>query len=287
MKLNFSVENSLEKCRQLWGKFSPKRVLWDEWNVSECFYNPNFHELKFMYTEKGLLPLIFNSKDNRHEFFGNGFVENRTFWIAEDEILEFIQNIPENTYLFDMNGEGVEKLLALHPELNFVHDDYRNFLDGTTHEFLYSISGVRRRNLLNQLRKLDNIQFFEQDFNAKLASHFFEWSQQRFDKDSDFHDKDYCDAWMKFCKLPWVKTLVAKIDDKLVGVYNFAIYNDVIYALNSGSDPDYPNLGKLSVMNFLKLKDNLNLKEVDFMAGINDWKSKFHLAREPYYSFRK
>ena len=166
------IENSLENSKQLWEKFSPKRILWDEWYINQCFYNPRFHELKFMYTEKSLLPLVYNSKDKRHEFFGNGFIENRTFWIDDSELDYFMDKIPENTYLFDMNGRAIEKIFQSHSMSGFKQDDYRNFWSKSTDEFFNSFSGASRNSLLRGLKKLDHIQFSIEDGTPELFNIF-------------------------------------------------------------------------------------------------------------------
>jgi hypothetical protein len=280
-----NIERNLENCQQLWNKFSPRKVLWDEWDVNVCFYDPNIYQLMFMYTDKSLLPLVYNSKDNRHEFFGNGFVENRTFWIDDSEVELFFDELPENTYLFDMNGAAVESLLQEHAIVGFAQDEHRNYLKKTTEDWLNDFSGKNRRCLLHDLRKLDYLKctIEENGFDECIK-----FNVVRFGADSDFNDPDYLAAQKKLCLLPVIKYLVARIEG-IVAVAVIAIHNNILYVLHFGYDASLgiSNLGKFLAWKCILLKESMQLDEVDFMAGTNDWKSRFHLEQDKYYSFKK
>ncbi len=280
------IANTLEHCHQLWEKFSPHCTLWDEWSINECFYHPSSHALQFMHTDKSLLPLVFNTNRNRHEFFGHGLIENRTLWIADEEIETFFAAIPENTYLFDMNGEAIERILATHALTGFEQDDYRNYLRKSHEELLATFSKKSRYNFLSDLRRVENINFSIEEKKPELLESLFTFNKQRFKEESDFHDEIYIAGLRKLYLLPDIHFLVGR-NEKIVAVEMIAIFKNKLYALNMASDQSISNLGKLLIWQTILLKEQFQLEEIDFLAGSDGWKWAWKLDHDKYYTFRK
>ena len=85
--LKFKIIKEAGKCRELWDKFSPKKILWDLWDFRHCFHNEDF-EFYFIVGiednhEMGLMPLVYNKKDKAYTYFGEDFPEQNKFFLIK------------------------------------------------------------------------------------------------------------------------------------------------------------------------------------------------------------
>jgi hypothetical protein len=280
--LKITIATELKQCQFLWQKFSPHQHLWDDWQINECLYNADRDQFKFMYTEKSLLPIVYNRQKNRHELMGNGFAENRTLWIDENEVDDFFAQLPENTFLYDMNGSAIEKLLSQHAIYSFEHDCSRYFMAMPAEQFLAQASSNFRRNINKVMRDLANVKFKVMSDGLNTCITF---NKARFGDESDFNEPAYLAAWHKIDALPYVNYLVGTLDNKIVACMIIAEYKNILYALMSGYDLAITGLGNALMWQAVLLKDSLGLKELDFMAGGDDWKSRWRLQSEKYYTY--
>lgn len=276
------IEHDLDKCAALWQKFSPEQHLWELWEVNLCLYQPERDKFVFMYTDDSLLPLIYNRDKNRHQLMGDGYAENQSFWIKENEIKLFFEQLPSNTKLFDMNATSVERVLSKQPSIVFKQDYFRYFIRESVEDYLKRLSKSRRQRLRNFNKKFSELSFQIQDEGLEYCINL---NTARFGEESDFQDPYYVKAWHKLSKLPYIKFLIAQKNNQIVSCTIIGIYKDVLYILIPGYDTTISDLGNYVIWECIQLKDQLNLPEIDFMAGANDWKASWHFSTEKYYSF--
>src|SRR3989338_4239916 len=108
--LKFQTVTGEKECKELWEKFSPKRVLWDLWDFRFCFHAGSF-SFNFIVgfegkEEAGLLPLVFDNTEKYYTYFGGDFPEqNRIFLKDKADMGLFIEKCPKGTLIEYISSE--------------------------------------------------------------------------------------------------------------------------------------------------------------------------------------
>lgn len=303
MKLNFSIEKDIDKCKELWEEFSPHEMLWDEWEVMLSLHNKKFHEAHFIIITKeeeirGIVPLQFNKKDQDYELFGGVLPENRKLWIKTEDFMEVNENLPNFSYLFDMNGTYIETLMKEIPESQklFTLSDYNYFL--TPEEIQYDFSNhlqkwdkKKRKNFLNDLKGLALQEPEVKWSEDNLSEAFIELNQRRFNEESDYkndHSKEEAKRLTQTLKEKgWLQTQSISIKGKIEAVGISAFQQDTFQIIYAASNPDIKNLGKRLHLENINRANSLRAKKITFMVGQKSWKDQWHFDKEACYSLQK
>lgn len=300
----FTVVKDITECEKLWVKFSPRHTLWDLWGVAVSFYYTNRFEPYFIKITKedkeiGLLPLWKDKEKNKFHFFAGTYLENKSFWFDVELFPKLLEYIPQNTILYDMNGESVKKIIDRFPEYSnyFIHEDFRYFLnlknvDYNIENYLLRFNKKHRKNFLNDIKKINELNpqlIWESNENFDYLVKF---NIERFGEESDFFNDPIFTNMVKtmmdyFHVNNMLKTLIIKFNGKIEGIEIAVYYDDIYYVINGGYNRNIPNLGKLIMFEHIKNAIKLKAKEIDFLVGDTGWKQLWNLEKDPYYNFKK
>ncbi|MGV8168704.1 MAG: GNAT family N-acetyltransferase [Candidatus Nanoarchaeia archaeon] len=293
--MDTSIVNNLSECEKLWKKFRKDENIWTEWEIVLSFFDekihaPHFILLKEGTAEVGLITLWLDKRDNKYTHFGGERMENRTFWIDEKYYPQIHSMLPDETYLFDMNGDHIKEVIAKNPQMEkFVMEkDTRFFLHLETisseEDFLARFSKKHRKNLLRDLDMLESHDYKLIWDHANHAETLMQLSRERFKEESDFHDEDNKKEMNSFLELlarkKMLHSLTIEIDGNIEGVEIAAKYRDHYYVINGGFNPKIKNLGKLLIIEHIKKAIELGAEQVDFLVGDTGWKDLWNLDKE-------
>ena len=143
-------ETDTFECRKLWDMFSPQQQAWDDWDLMFAFHDQDRHRLNFLVhmssdgQADGLLPLVFDSKQNRYMLMAGSYPDGRVLWLRKQDFPEFFEQLPERTVLFDLKQSWVNELLQLHPqfEVNFSEQDLRYYLVPSEFDLISTITST-------------------------------------------------------------------------------------------------------------------------------------------------
>ncbi|PIN74128.1 hypothetical protein COV20_00760 [Candidatus Woesearchaeota archaeon CG10_big_fil_rev_8_21_14_0_10_45_16] len=301
--MKIRVETDLQKCRDLWDRFSPKKRLWDLWEVLYCF-NEQGNTLHFLVLEDergdqphGILPLWWDQPLEKYLFFGGEYMEDIQFWFDLKHFPLVVQHLPKDTFLYDINHLEMEKILALHPQFkdDFQHLDDHFFinLDKYSYDlqsFLATFGKKHRKNLLYDLRHVEQ-EGFEVRWETKLLFYddFISYNQKRFGEESDFVHPTFIDGMRDFLKLlesrDLLQTSLVLKDGRPLAIEYAAFFNGVYYVLNGGYDFSVENLGKYLMMLHIRRAAAQKAPLIDFLCGDAGWKRLWNCESAPYYTF--
>ena len=290
--LTFKTVTDKEKCRNLWEKFSTKKILWDLWDFRFCFHNNNF---KFNFIlgldgkkQVGISPLVFDKKEDIYTYLGDMFPEQNKFFIKDKKLLpEFLEQCPEGTSIYNIKSDEAKSY-------NFYKGEKRYFLNlekyGNSFEsYLKSFNKKHRKNLRYDLRKLKEKEYEIVTNNVKDFDRLVELSRLRFGKDSDYNDKGYVLSMTKIIdtalKMKILDIISIKIDNKIEAVGLGVFYNSCYYVLGGGRNIEIKNLGKLLITEQIKSSISHKCNEIDFLSTESKWKELWNLDSEQMYEY--
>lgn len=300
--MNTEIVTDLSECEKLWKKFRKEDSIWTEWEiVLSCFnreiHKPYFIVLKDAETEVGLITLWLDLRDSKYTHFGGERMENRTFWTEEKCYPEIYNTIPNETYLFDMNGNQIKEIIRISPEFESLikEKDTRYFIKleniNKIEDYLQRFGKKHKKNLLRDLKILHSTNYKLIWTNENHIDRFVELSKERFKEESDFQDEENkreMNSLTSFLQSKgMLHTLLVEINGRIVGAELAAKYNDKYYVLNGGYIPEIRNLGKLLIIEHIKKAIELDVKEIDFLVGDTGWKELWNLDTEECYSVIK
>ena len=300
--MNTETATDLSECKKLWEKFRKDDSIWTEWEiVLSCFnkeiHKPHFIILKDDKKEVGLITLWLDLRDNKYTHFGGERMENRTFWIEEKYYPELLTSIPNETYLFDMNGTQIKKIISEIPEFERLvkEKDTRYFINlkdiNNIEDYLQRFGKKHKKNLLRDLKLLESTNYKLIWTDKNHIDRFVELSKERFKEESDFQDEENKREMNSLTSFLQAKgmlhTLLIDINGKIEGAELAAKYHDKYYVLNGGYNPEIKNLGKLLIIGHIKKAIDLGAKEIDFLVGDTGWKELWNLDTSECYSVIK
>ena len=292
--LKFKTVTNEEECRELWEKYSQKQILWDLWDFRFCFHTSNF---KFNFivgfddkNEIGLLPLVFDTKEEYYTYFGEDFPEqNRVMVKDKQNIKYFLENCPKDTEIYYIDREEA-KYYAFNP------GDKRYFLDlekyGNSFEaYLRSFNKKHRKNINYDLKKLKEKEYSLEHNNIKDFEKLVEFNKKRFGSDSNYTDNNFVLSISKLIdaalKMDALDIISLKIGNNAEAVGLGVFYNDVYYVLGSGRNVEIKNLGKLLIAEQIKSAIEHKCSKVDFLSTESGWKELWNFDSEQMYKFEK
>ncbi len=288
----FKIIKDIKKCEEVWKKFSLNSTLWDLWEVNYCFYNPKLFDLYFIVGtngKEGVLPLWFDKEQDIYGFFGGEFPEKRTFFVKDKKhIQSFIDEMPEHTNLMYIDPNEIKYIEheGLEPCDTRFFIDLKKF-DFDLDNYFKTFNKKHRKNLRYDLRQLEKLDYEIKFGNKKDFEKLIEFNVKRFGKESDFNDLDFVNSMKKLInfldekKMLYVISVI--INGKIEGVEIAALYNDIYYVFNAGSNREIKNLGKLLIMEHIKNAIKLKVPIVDFLSGESGWKKLWNCEEELLY----
>ena len=297
------TETDIDECRKLWDMFSPQQHAWDDWDLMFAFHDQDKHQFNFLVhigsdgQADGLLPLVFDSKQNRHMLMAGSYPDGRVLWLRSQDFPEFFEQLPERTAFFDLEQDCVSELLRLHPqfEVNFTEQDFRYHLVPSEFEFDFykhidTFSNDKKQKFLYDLRniqKREPVLHWGHDNEAEL---FIELVNRNFGAESDYADADNANELRRVIgeleRSGRLKTLTIEVDGSKQAVALSLLHGNKMIALYAASNNDYNNLGKLLNVETIQEACRLRVDEISFMAGMQ-WKANWKMKGEPCRTMRK
>ncbi|MCB9359355.1 GNAT family N-acetyltransferase [Candidatus Woesearchaeota archaeon] len=293
--MQVEIVKDINACKELWHRFCPKKMVWNEWEVCLCFLDG--HEPYFLHIKKddqeGLLPLWYDSELKAYRQFGGTYPENRQFWFPETWLDELLPHIPKPLAFYDMNHESCGRAMQNSTlKDKFKPEGFRYILPIEKHQkvdsFLATFSKKHRYNLLSDINKCKSKYRFEwsQEYDPVLE----EFNRIRFGQESNYSDEEFVRQFRKLIEYVTEKEMLITLKvfegDKLIGIEIAIRFDSTYLLLNGGYATEYKNVGKyLIYLHILKAFED-GYKEMDFLTGEGGWKELWNLDKEQYYTFR-
>lgn len=292
--LTFKTVTDERECRYLWEKYSEKQVLWDLWDFRFCFHTDNF---KFNFIvgfddkkEIGLLPLVFDTRENYYTYFGEEFPEQNKFLLNNKQNIKlFLENCPKETLIWYIDSEEAKYY-------DFAALDKRYFLnlekyDNSFESYLNSFNKKHRKNLNYDLKKLKEKGYILEHNNIKGFERLVELNKKRFGNESTYNEAGFIlsmsklvDAALRMNGLDFISIRIGNnIEAAGVGVF----YNGVYYVISFGRNVEINNLGKLLIAEQIKSAIAHECREIDFLSTESTWKELWNFDSEQMYKFEK
>ena len=116
-RLTLKVHSDIDQCYRLWEMFSPKKTVFDLWDYRFAWYEAFNYQLYFytVYEGKkalGILPLWFNDREKKYEWFGGYWVESQNFFVTDEKFIDvLLALIPNPVQLQSLEQfDGIDKL---------------------------------------------------------------------------------------------------------------------------------------------------------------------------------
>lgn len=289
--ITFKIVKEKNKCKKLWDKFSPKKVLWDLWEFRYCFHEGfDFHFIAGSEKEKeiGFIPLVFDKKDEVYTYFGDTFPEQNKFFLKDkDKISLFLKQCPEDTQVYYIDKFEKEFYDFDTGEKRY----FLNFLkfDKDVNNYLKTFTKKHRKNLRYDLKKLKGKNYKIKINEIKDFRKLIKFNLQKFGKESDYSDKNFISGMEKLIetaqKMQILHMISIQFNKKTEAVGLGIIYNKVYYVVGSGRNVEIKNLGKLLIFEQIKSTLEHSCNETDFLSTEAGWKDLWNLDSEQMYEF--
>jgi len=297
------TESSIDECRRLWTLFSPQRDPWDDWDLVFAFHDPERHRFHFLVHEDdsgipdGLVPLVNDTGEARFTLMGGSYPDGRVLWLQPDHFQEFFESFPEQTVLFDLEGDSVDKLLARFPRYapNFSERDLRYYLVPADFGFDFSnhldtLSADKKQKFLYDLRNIRKRGPTLCWSDENEADLFIELVNRNFGMESDYaNDENANEVRRVIDELKSsgrLRTLTIEIEGVKQAVSMSLLHQGKMVALYASSNNDYNNLGKLLNVETIQEACRLRVEEISYMTGMQ-WKANWKMKSAPCVTMRK
>lgn len=297
------TESDTAACRTLWERFSPGKDAWDDWDLMFAFHDQDRHRLHFLVHEDpggqpdGLVPLVFDTTNNRHMLIAGSYPDGRVLWIRNEDFPEFFEHFPERTVMFDLKGSWVSDLLEVCPqfEANLSEQDLRYFLVPSEFEFdfykhLDTFPTEKRQKFLYDLRNIRKREPTLRWSDDNEADLFISLVNRNFGAESDYATEEGADELRRVISelkdSGRLRTLTIEVAGEKQAVSLSVVHGGKMVALYASSNNDINNLGKLLNVETIQEACRLGLDEISYMTGMK-WKSDWKMKSEPCRTLRK
>lgn len=301
-QLKLKIHFDLDRCAFLWNQFSPDDSLFNLWEFRLAWqqgfgYQPYFYTLYLGQKPVGLLPLWFNKREKRYEWFGGTWPEDNHFFVTDEKFIPLlIKILPRPIFLNAIIGDNLSQdvlkelkndspkyvletrgkknieeifLMLEKKHRHHLRYYYKRFSD--LNPRIEIISGDQSR-LLPQLKELSIIDFERKD-------------------QSEYRKKERMLTFERIYKHAGryqIFTFLVYIQNYLV-VYDIAAYyKNIFYLLTGASDLQrFPGISVfITYLEFERaLMMNANL--IDCMQEDYQWKHKYFFPRPMWKLERK
>ena len=292
------IATDLEEGKNLWQKAFPEEMLWDIWDVRECFHRNYRRPIHFLFSEdKGeiaeFLPLCLIEEHGYYGYFPGETWSSRT-WIEQNRIKgcgpssmeQFLCHIPgpfQLRYLSSGGAVAADRLPVDETGYLFIpeHFGYKmaNYLQTFSRK---AAKGLSRELSAFEARGVTYRLDDPGDFDAMVHMNLRRFGEASYFADERFYRsfRDLRDL-LTGCALLRMTTVL--IDGEPVAVDMGAIYRNRYTLLAGGTREDFPGVAKLINQYHIVRACRERLLLVDFLCGDFSWKKLFHLEPRPLY----
>lgn len=301
-KMYLRVIHDLDTCYNLWNIFSLNKSIFHLWDFRLSWYQgfgykPFFYTLYLGEEPLALLPLWYNQKEKRYEWFGGTWPEDNYFFVKDEKFIYFLLKIapsPINLNAIDASKKFDNEVLK-----QFTDDEPKYVLDlkknNTLDDYLKNINKKHRYNLkyfysfFNRYSPLFKIYDGDQ---SHLLPKLVELSIIDFERNdiSEYRKPERVKTFKMIYKNQGryqIKTFLVYIQNLLVGYDIIGVYKNNFYILTGASDLQrFPGIN--TFMTYLEIEYAIKNKFdfIDCMQIDYNWKHKYFFQK-PMLKFEK
>ncbi|HAZ28997.1 MAG TPA: hypothetical protein DCY48_04470 [Candidatus Magasanikbacteria bacterium] len=295
MGIDLRIAQSKETCETLWKQFSPKRIVYDDWDFRHCFFEQNNCDYFFIVGEEngvpfGVLPLERNKKTGLVDFFGGPFMEgNRVFADPRfaSHIPDFYARVPAPFALTSIEGDippGADHTPYVYRYFLDIHDmtGYMDYLD----RFFKAKTRNRLKRIVRDMEALHPVLVENRlaDIDPLIA-----FNKEAIGEESIFHTPSNVAIFHNLMREPFTPSFMSLDIDGAVQSVSFSmVYEDTYELVLFGSNKKgIPNIGNYLIL--LNIQKAIEIGAKIFYAGRHDcnWKERWHLQKIPFYQWEK
>ena len=292
---NLHIATDLDECQDLWQRLVPAEVMFDLWEVRECFHRHFQRPPRFIVAETaegicGLLPASWIEESRCYGYFPGETWEGKT-WLEQNRILARDESVLAALlspcrpswhfrYLLPLNGgpncDVVDETgyLFLAPEYDYDMENYfREFSHKSARRLKRELDAIQARGVRYRLDDLS-------DFDILVRMNL-----ERFGDRSYFSDGRFLESFRSLMNFlnerGWLRLTALIIDGEAVAVDMGCVYRDVYTLLGGGTHAGYPGIAKFINIHHMHRACRERLQQVDFLCGDFSWKRLFHLRLRP------
>lgn len=296
-KLTLTVHSKMEDCFLLWDKFSKKQSLFDLWDFRYSWwqgyrYTPFFYTVYEGTRPLAMMPLWFDTKDQRYEWFGSDWMEDNEFFVADRSFIPVLINlIPKSFHLnaLEFIDDNLLSKLDFIPDADKFIKDISKF--SNIDDYLLSINKKHRYNLKKDYQAI-------MDYNPKieivsdnLVSEFknlVDMQLNRFDDDEESdlvvekRVKTY-EAILKNTNSYKAQFIKVSVQSHLAAIDLVVTYKDTYYTMKGANDlRRFPGVGNFMVYLEFKQAIEKGFKLFDCLQIDYGWKHKYYDSKKLY-----
>lgn len=304
-RLQLKVESNMEKCFNLWEKFSQKKSLFDLWDFRYGWYQgykyqPYFYTLYEKNRPLAVLPLWFDEEDKKYEWFGSDWMEDCQFFVKDEKYIDLLfQIMPTPIYI---NAVEVTKSMKNKPFFKKMKPDYnKNIKDiskfKSVENVLNSFDKKHRYNLRHDVAYINDFHpriVFTSYKDKNVFNRFIKLNTLRFDgmnkESSDLIGKTRRKAFYSFVKNSGVyktKFIEVYIQNHLAAIDIVIEYKDTYYIPRGSNDINrFKGIGNYMI--YIEYEDAIRnrRKLVDCLQVDYGWKHRY-FDQKKVYKFEK
>ena len=293
-RLVVKTETDIEKCWQLWEKFSPKKSIFQLWDFRYSWYQgwgfqPYFYTIYLGKKPVAVLPLWFNEIDKKYEWFGGYWPEDNCFFVSDtDFILPLLKIAPKPILL-----NAIEESDSLLPfkDIYFTTDTPKYIINAssykTVEEYFMTLKKKNRHHLRyykSQFSQIvTKIEFVEGDESKNLRTFFklsiFDYERKEEDSFSEYRKKQRLKTFEMIYKNQGIYKIVSLyiwVGDYLAAYDILGIYKNNLYLLTGAADLQrFPGLGVYITAIELEKAWEWGVSLIDCMQEDYNWKHKY------------
>lgn len=295
--LTLKVHSKIEDCFVLWDKFSQKKSLFDLWDFRYSWwqgyqYKPYFFTIYQGTKPLAVLPLWYDTKDARFEWFGSDWMEDNEFFVTDPYFIEVLIKILPKSYHLNAVSFADNNLLS---KLGFILDEDKFVKDLSSFskidDYLGSINKKHRYNLKKDYFHLlsfgPKVEIVKNNLVSEF-SHFVKLQLDRFNEDDESdlvvekRVKTY-EAILKNRSVYNIYFIKVYMQSHIAAIDLVATYKDQYYTLKGANDlRRFPGIGNFMVyLEFEKaIKDGFNF--FDCLQIDYGWKHKYYDRKKLY-----
>ncbi|MDP2944236.1 MAG: GNAT family N-acetyltransferase [bacterium] len=296
--IEIKVVSDPATAKYLWNKLSPQKNIYDLWDFRYCFYKHDPQALHFYVAYDdgrpvALLPLQYNQELACLEFFAENFMENnRPFFEPGYEYLLpqlFNSDFGQTVKIYDLDGiDEFTNALPLEDYVYFIDiSGFNDFGDYLLNIFSDRKKRAKFRRLATLLEAEHEVKTIFNDFNdLKLI---LDLNVRRFSAESYLKTGREQQPFYDLLKLPlnWRAVTIMVDGVKLAGSLS-VIYRGTYFYMIAGADTGaVPDVFKYLTKVNLELALAEKAKIFNCSLGDCNWKSHWHLDKQPQYKFIK
>lgn len=295
--LTLSVTDDYDGCRRLWEQFIPQNVVFDLWDVRNCFHKAFGRRLCFVTAEKsgktvGFLPLCIVPETATLAYFPGETWHGKT-WLEQNRAVADSRETLNAMIDFACGKHGLGyHIRYLLPDNGLsidVEDETGYIFVPSAHScsmegYYSSFSGKNAKKMKKESSVYEEsvkvVYDRAEDFEVLIRM-----NTDNFGSDSYFSDQRFADGFRNLANYlnrnGMLRITSVLVDGEYAAVDAGSIFKNVYTLLAGGTSPKFRGIAKFINTLHLKYSCEMHFDHADFLCGDFGWKAMFHLKPRP------